>query len=98
MSATARTFTLYLYSEDCLHHDLEGENAYSGHTERPGYKAKKVTVPKVCSTVQSLLRDIGWCCKKGPLPSKVLWMHWMCCNVVSLYIAKCTLHYKVTCS
>ena len=65
MSATARTFTLYLYSEDCLHHDLEEENVYSGHTERLCGKAKKVTVPKVCSTVQSLLRDISWCCRKG---------------------------------
>ena len=65
LAAVTRTFVLHLYSEDSLHHDLEGENVYSGHSERPGYKAKKVTVPKVCSTVQSLLRDISWCCRKG---------------------------------
>ena len=32
-------------------------------------------------TPQSLLTDVGYCCKKVPLPSKVLWTHGMCCSV-----------------
>ena len=49
-----------------------------------------------------LLRDISWCCKEVPLPSKVLWRHGMCCSAASLSkpVAKCALHLsiKVTCS
>ena len=35
------------------------------------------------NTVQSLLRDVGQCCKEAALPSKALWRHGTCCSVVS---------------
>ena len=35
------------------------------------------------NTAQSLLRDVGWCCKEAPLPSKALWRHVMCCSTAS---------------
>ena len=35
------------------------------------------------NTLQSLLRDVGQCCKEVPLPSKALWRHGMHCSAAS---------------
>ena len=48
--------------------------------------------------MQSLLRDIRWCCKEVLLPSKALWTHKVRCSAAS---AECALQWsitKVTCS
>ena len=34
----------------------------------------------VKNIAQSLLRDVGRCCKEAPLPSKAQWTHGMCCS------------------
>ena len=34
--------------------------------------------------MHSLLRDVYRCCKEAPLPSKVLWIHKICCSAANL--------------
>ena len=45
-----------------------------------------------------LLRDISRCCKEVPLPSKVLWRHWMYCSAASLQQSAHLISIKVSCS
>ena len=35
------------------------------------------------NTAQSLLKDVGQCCKEALLPSKALWRHGMGCSAAS---------------
>ena len=54
---------------------------------------------KAKNTIESLLTDIGQCCKEMPLTSKALWRHRMCCSSARQQLsAYFTEKFEVTCS
>ena len=47
------------------------------------YRYMYLSYVRAKNTAQSLLRDVGLCCKEAPLPSKALWRDGMCCSAAS---------------